>query len=70
MSIGPLSHHKAAPPFSPGGSGTAYFDVDGTTVELTHYASQFHGDYWRGTWYYVGENVLWRVEVTDESPPS
>jgi hypothetical protein len=59
--FGPLS--------SPGDSGTAYFDVDGTTVELTLYANQFHGDYWWEARYYVDENVLWRVEVTSEESP-
>lgn len=57
------------PPSEPGDSGTAYFDVDGTTVELTLHANQFHGDYWWEARYYVDENVVWRVEVTGEERP-
>ncbi|WP_178915717.1 hypothetical protein [Natronomonas gomsonensis] len=57
------------PPSAPGESGTAYFDVDGTTVELTLHANRFHGDYWWKARYYVDENVVWRVEVPGEEPP-
>jgi hypothetical protein len=56
-------------PSAPGESGTAYFDVDGTTVELTLHANRFHGDYWWTARYYVDENVVWRVEVTGEESP-
>lgn len=50
------------PPEGPSESGTAYFDVDGTTVELTLQTDSFHGDYWWEAHYYVDENVVWRVE--------
>lgn len=56
-------------PSAPGESGTAYFDVDGTTVELTLHANSFHGDYWWTARYYVDENVVWRVEVPGEESP-
>jgi hypothetical protein len=46
-------------------SGTAYFDVDGTAVELTVAANSFHGDYWWGAQYYVDEHVVWRVENSE-----
>jgi|GEM_PF-6643074 len=58
------------PPSAPGESGTAYFDVDGTTVELTLQANQFHGDYWWTARYYVDENVVWRVEMSGEESPN
>lgn len=44
----------------PGDSDTAYFDVDGTTVELTVQATNFHGDYGWSARYYVDEHVVWR----------
>lgn len=57
-------------PSAPGESVTAYFDVDGTPVELTLRANRVHGDYWWEARYYVDENVVWRVEKPnrDESP--
>jgi hypothetical protein len=44
----------------PGDSDTAYFDVEGTGVELHVQATQFHGDYWWGARYYVDAHVVWR----------
>jgi hypothetical protein len=53
---------------SPGDSATAYVDVDGSTVELTLQADQFHGDYWWSARYYVDQHVIWRVDEEDGEP--
>lgn len=52
----------------PGDEDTAYFDVDGTTVELTVQADRFHGDYWWNARYYVDEQVVWRVDDAEGDP--
>lgn len=52
----------------PGDEDTAYFDVDGTTVELTVQADRFHGDYWWSARYYVDEHVVWRVDDREGDP--
>ena len=44
----------------PGDSATAYFDVDGETVELTVQTDHFHGDRLWATRYYVDERVVRR----------
>ena len=44
----------------PGDSATAYFDVDGETVELTVQTDHFHGDHLWATRYYVDERVVRR----------
>lgn len=44
-----------------GDSDTLYVDVDGTAVELTVAATDFHGDYWWTAWYYVDERVVRRT---------
>ncbi len=49
-------------------SATLYFDVDGTTVELSVSASSFHGDYWWSAWYYVDENVVRRTDDEAADP--
>lgn len=51
-----------------GDSVTRYFDVDGTTVELTASVTGLHGDYWWTAWYYVDENVLRRTEDEEVAP--
>ena len=53
---------------SPGDSATAYFDVDGSTVQLTLQADRFHGDYWWSARYYVDEHTIWRVDEEDGEP--
>jgi hypothetical protein len=53
---------------SPGDSDVLYVDVDGTTVEVTVTATQFHGDYWWTARYYVDEHVVWRAEGADADP--
>lgn len=51
-----------------GDSERAFFDVDGTSVELTVEASRFHGDHgWRGT-YYVDERVVRGADDADADP--
>jgi hypothetical protein len=55
-------------PHSPGAADTGYFDVDGTTVELTLQAGNLHGDYWWSARYYVDEHVVRRIE-DDEGDP-
>ncbi|MFC6874646.1 hypothetical protein [Halobellus marinus] len=52
----------------PGDSDTLYFDVDGTTVELSVTATNFHGDYAWEAWYYVDEQVVRRAD-DDETDP-
>ena len=44
----------------PGDSATAYFNVDGETVELTVQTDHFHGDRLWATRYYVNERVVRR----------
>ncbi|PSP78439.1 hypothetical protein BRC81_07810 [Halobacteriales archaeon QS_1_68_20] len=51
-----------------GDAATLYFDVDGTTVELSVSASSFHGDYWWSAWYYVDENVVRRTDDDSVDP--
>lgn len=52
----------------PGDSGTAYFEVDRTTVELTVSANRLHGDYgWRAP-YYVDDHVVRRSNEWDGDP--
>lgn len=52
----------------PGDSGRAFFDVDGTIVELTVSADRFHGDHgWRAH-YLVDEHVVWRDGDWDGEP--
>ena len=58
----------AGPLEGPGDSTTAYFDVDGTTVELTVQADNFHGDYWWKARYYVDDRVVWRLENEEGDP--
>jgi len=55
-------------PHSPGAADTGYFDVDGTTVELTLQAGNLHGDYWWSARYYVDEHVVRRVDEADGEP--
>jgi hypothetical protein len=55
-------------PHSPGAEDTGYFDVDGTTVELTLQAGNLHGDYWWSARYYVDEHVVRRVDEEDGEP--
>lgn len=57
-----------APLDGPGDEDTAYFDVDGTTVELTVQADRFHGDYRWGARYYVDDHVVWRVDDAEGGP--
>lgn len=52
----------------PASSGTAYFDIDEVTVELTLKADSFHGDMGLDARYYVDEYVLWRNASEDGSP--
>ena len=52
----------------PSDSDTLYVDVDGTTVELTAQATNFHGDYWWNVWYYVDENVVRRTTKEETEP--
>jgi len=53
---------------SPGDSATAYFDVDGSTVQLTLQADRFHGDYLWATRYYVDERVVRRGDDEEGDP--
>jgi len=52
----------------PGDSDSLYVDVDGTTVELTVQASNFHGDYWWSARYYVDEHVVRRASDEEVDP--
>lgn len=52
----------------PGDSDTLYVDVDGTAVELSVQATNFHGDYWWNAWYYVDEHVVRRTDDEDTDP--
>lgn len=52
----------------PSDSDTLYVAVDGTTVELTAQATNFHGDYWWNGWYYVDENVVRRTSEEETDP--
>lgn len=52
----------------PGDSDTLYVDVDGTTVELSVTASNFHGDYWWTARYYVDEQVVRRTADEHTTP--
>jgi hypothetical protein len=54
---------------SPGDSATAYFDVDGSTVQLTLQADRFHGDYLWATRYYVDERVVRRGGDEEDGEP-
>ena len=58
----------ASPLEGPGDSTTAYFDVNGTTVELTLQADNLHGDYWWEARYYVDEHVVRRLENEEGDP--
>jgi hypothetical protein len=49
------------PPTGPSDEGSLYVDVDGTTVELTAEATNFHGDYWWEARYYVDKHVVRRA---------
>ncbi len=51
-----------------GDSDTLYIATDGSTVELTATASNFHGDYWWTAWYYVDERVVRRTADEDTDP--
>lgn len=51
-----------------GDSSTLYVDVDGTTVELSVHASDFHGDYDWEAWYFVNEQVVRRTTDEDTEP--
>ncbi|MEF8841362.1 MAG: hypothetical protein V5A62_07005 [Haloarculaceae archaeon] len=51
-----------------GESDSLYVDVDGTTVELSAMATNFHGDYWWESTYYVDERVVRRTEDEDVDP--
>lgn len=51
-----------------GDSDTLYVDVDGTTIELSVTASNFHGDYWWTAWYYVDAQVVRRTTDEDADP--
>jgi len=51
-----------------GDSDSLFVDVDGTTVELTVQADQFHGDYWWDARYYVDDRVVRRTDDTDADP--
>jgi len=51
-----------------GDSTTLYFEVDGTTVELSVHATSLHGDYWWRVWYYVDEHVVRRTDEEDADP--
>ena len=53
---------------SPGDSATAYFDVDGSTVQFTLQADRFHGDYLWATRYYVDERVVRRGGDEEDDP--
>ena len=65
--VASLSEDVAGPD-SPGAADTGYFDVDGTSVELTLQAGNLHGDYWWSARHYVDEHVVRRLE-DDEGDP-
>lgn len=52
----------------PGDSDSLYVAVDGTAIELTAQATNFHGDY--GWWarYYVTDRVVWRISGDEGDP--
>lgn len=52
----------------PGDEDSLYVDVDGTTVELTAQATNFHGDYWWSARYYVDEHVVRRTSDDEVDP--
>lgn len=52
----------------PGDSDTLYVDVDGTAVELSATATNFHGDYWWNARYYVDEQVVRRTTEENTDP--
>jgi len=52
----------------PGDSDALYVDVDGTAVELSVTATNFHGDYWWEAWYYVDEQVVRRTTEEEDDP--
>lgn len=52
----------------PGDSDSLFVDVDGTTVELTAQADNFHGDYWWDASYYVTDRVVRRASGEDADP--
>lgn len=51
-----------------GDSDSLHVDVDGTTVELSATATNFHGDYWWDAWYYVDEHVVRRTSDEEADP--
>jgi hypothetical protein len=51
-----------------GQSDTLYADADGTIVELSVSTSDFHGDYWWETEYYVDERVVRRTTGKETDP--
>jgi len=51
-----------------GDSESIYVDVDGTTVELSATATDFHGDYWWKSTYYVDERVVRRTADEEVDP--
>jgi hypothetical protein len=51
-----------------GDSDSLHVDVDGTTVELSVTATNFHGDYWWDAWYYVDEHVVRRTSDEEADP--
>lgn len=51
-----------------GDSGTLYFSVEGTTVELVVKSSPPNRDHFWGSWYYVDGHVLWRSGDADTNP--
>lgn len=51
-----------------GDSDELYVDVDGTTVELSATATNFHGDYWWDARYYVDDRVVRRTENAETDP--
>lgn len=52
----------------PSDEDSLYVDVDGTTVELTAQATNFHGDYWWDARYYIDENVVRRTSEEGVDP--
>lgn len=52
----------------PGDEDTLYVVVDGTTVELTVQATNFHGDYWWMARYYVDSRVVRRTAAENGDP--
>ncbi|MBX0322000.1 hypothetical protein EGH21_03035 [Halomicroarcula sp. F13] len=55
-------------PAGRGDTDTLYVDVDGTTVELSVKATNFHGDYWWSVRYYVDERVVRRAADEETAP--